>query len=141
VLPLSLVHRAWSKSFEPHHHLCIRRIGVLYCRRAACRHTTTGWKPSFAKINPVVASIVGKCPARVTANVPSLVWLGQNVELCYGVGELGLRWRLRRRDGVLAVAGLREEDTLGSLDQHWTTAISPPRKRVWMVRSRSGDPD
>jgi hypothetical protein len=48
----------------------------------------------------------------VAANVPSLVWLGQNVELCYGVGGLGLRWRLRRRDGVLVAAGLREEDTL-----------------------------
>jgi hypothetical protein len=58
-----------------------------------------------------------------------------------GGGGLGLRWRLRHRGGVLAVAGLREEDTLGPLDRHWATAISPPWKRVWMVRSGSGDSD
>jgi hypothetical protein len=34
-----------------------------------------------------------------------------------------------------------EEDVLGPLDQHWTITISPPGKRVWIVRSGSSDPD
>jgi hypothetical protein len=59
-------------------------------RWAACRHPTTGRKPSFAKINPVVASIVGKCYTCVAANVPSSFWLGQNVELCNGWGGIRL---------------------------------------------------
>jgi hypothetical protein len=66
--------------------------------RAAIR--PPGGSRCSPKINPVVASIVGKCPARVAANVPSLVWLGQNVELCYGVGGLAMRWRLRCRKGA-----------------------------------------
>jgi hypothetical protein len=57
---------------------------------------------------------------------------------CATGGGLGLRWRLRRRGGVLAVAGLREEDTLGSLDRHWATAISiPGNESGWLDRDRA----